>query len=475
MNVIESYLRKDIKPLSPILMILFVSIGRMVFEIGLFGDKPNAFHILQSFTTTVVFYTLVFFLFSCLMVPVLSLKFEKVAKLVCVGLLFGFIPPILDCILPLEMKRYLYFTSFSWSLVSPHQPMSETIALWGVVGGVGVFTLLLKKSVLRTIAAIAGAYLIFQGCTGVVVYIRTQTMRLDIWINLSWMILSFICFCILRYRRLAHSLKRIIHALPHSLLVLCGAAWVAQPLGNTVYKMIGVFFVLFVVVIQNDFYDRSDDGKLDESKTIGEFELVFSYFFVFLIFLWALRLSPIYAFLLVCLSLVGFLYNHPAVRLKKRFCLSYKAEGAAALLAFLAGTIVGKGFAEGYSLFWPGLLVFGGGTLLSIPKDWKDVEVDRQAGVPSYYVVLTKRGWKEKTVHFWICIAVTIGLFIPPVFFMIADGVYGEYLELLALALLPGGFLLKLKNRKSGVLGMLVSFTFYIGLLIICVQSFRIM
>ena len=69
----------------------------------------------------------------------------------------------------------------------------------------------------------------------------------------------------------------------------------------------------------------------------------------------------------------------------------------------------------------------------------------------------------------------TVGLFIPPVFFMVADGIYGEYLGLLALALLPGGMLVKVKRRKVGVLGMLVLFTFYIGVLITCIQSFRMM
>ena len=97
------------------------------------------------------------------------------------------------------------------------------------------------------------------------------------------------------------------------------------------------------------------------------------------------------------------------------------------------------------------------------------MEEDRKTGVPSYYVVLTRRGWKEKTVHFWICVAVTIGLFIPPVFFLVADGLYWQYFGLLVVCLLPGLVLYKVKVRKLSVLFMLLSFTFYIGVLIICV------
>ena len=93
--------------------------------------------------------------------------------------------------------------------------------------------------------------------------------------------------------------------------------------------------------------------------------------------------------------------------------------------------------------------------------------------MPSYYVVLTKRGWKEKTVHFWTCVAVTIGLFIPPVFFLVADGLYWQYFVLLAFGLLPGMALLKLTSRKPAVLMMLVFFTVFIGFLVVSIQTFR--
>jgi 4-hydroxybenzoate polyprenyltransferase len=466
MNTVQNFLRKDIKPLAPILMILFVSLGRLLFEAGMLDYKPDIHYSMTLLASTQVFYTLVFFLFSCLMVPVLSMRFEKIAKLVSVGLLIGFVPPLLDGIFSFEIKEYTYFFSFSWTFFQEKQPISESMALWGVVGGLGVFTFYLKKSILRALFAVAGAYIIFQGCTGLVILIMKYTSRPLYWINILWVIISFACFCVLRWRRLSHSLKRIVHILPHSLLVLCGAVWTSQPLEKAIYKMLGVLFVLFVVLIQNDFYDKTDDQNLDESRTISNFELIFSYFFAYLVVIYSIGFSPIYVLLLICLLLVGFLYNHPATKLKKKFCLSYKAEGTAALLAFMAGTITGRSFAKDFSLFWPGLLVFGGGTLLSIPKDWKDVEKDRKAGVPSYYVLLTAKGWTEKSIHFWICLSITVGLFVLPIFFLLTDGARWQYFLLFALGMLPGLAAYKILTRKLAVFMMLLLFLSYLGWLL---------
>ena len=169
-----------------------------------------------------------------------------------------------------------------------------------------------------------------------------------------------------------------------------------------------------------------------------------------------------------------FVGGQSRVRQKERFCLSYKCEGITALLAFLAGTIDKTGFPKDVSLFIPSLLVLGGGTLVSIPKDWKDVESDREAGIPSYYVVLTRKGRSEMTIHRWIVGIVTFCLLVPPISFIVDAGAHWSFFLLGILGFAPGSILLLLKNRKWAVANYLWMLALYLLALYLLALAFSI-
>jgi hypothetical protein len=298
-------------------------------------------------------------------------------------------------------------------------------------------------------------------------------VRPEPWVNLAWLSLSFVCYMGLRFKSLWKSLTRIVHALPHALLVLCGAAWVQRPLGSAVGNMGLILVVTLFLLIQNDYYDRKEDDLAGREGKVGHQDVVWTNFFMVLLFLWVFQVYPVLALILALFFIVGMLYHHPAVRLKERFCLSYKCEGITALLAFLAGTIDKTGFPKDVSLFIPGLLVLGGGTLVSIPKDWKDVDSDRQAGIPSYYVVLTRKGRSELTIHRWIVAIITVCLLIPPVSFLVDAGAHWSYILLASLAFAPGVALLLAKNRKLSVASYLGLLAVYMFLLAVAIGYFR--
>jgi hypothetical protein len=140
----------------------------------------------------------------------------------------------------------------------------------------------------------------------------------------------------------------------------------------------------------------------------------------------------------------------------------------------MAGTIDKTGFPKDVSLFIPGLLVLGGGTLVSIPKDWKDVESDRQASIPSYYVVLTRKGRSELTIHRWIVGIVTFCLLVPPVSFLVDAGAHWSFFLLGALAFVPGVNIILVKNRKWAVASYLGALALYMFVLAVAVGCFRI-
>jgi len=475
MGISSRIMKRGTHPLAPLVAIIFVSLGRLLFEIAIYDQTLRATSALRNLIITASFYTVTFFLFSVLMVFVLSKPFEKVANAVSVGILFGLVPPILDLFFASELTwRYIYFRSFTWTLFAQDQPISESIALWGVILGCGGFTFLVKKSVIRTILALAGAYVIFQGCSLIFLQIKSMTLRPEPWVNLAWLSISFVCYLGLRFKSLWKSLTRIVHALPHALLVLCGAAWVQRPLGSAVDSMGLILVVILFVLIQNDYYDRKEDDLAGREGKVGHQDVVWTNFFMVLLFLWVLQIYPVLALVMALFFFVGMLYHHPSVRLKERFCLSYKCEGITALLAFLAGTIDRTGFPKDVSLFIPGLLVLGGGTLVSIPKDWKDVESDRKAGIPSYYVVLTKKGRSELIIHRWIVAIVTVCLLVPPISFLVGAGAHWSFFLLGVLGFLPGAALLLVKSRKLAVATFLGALAAYMLVLAAAVGYFRV-
>jgi len=124
------------------------------------------------------------------------------------------------------------------------------------------------------------------------------------------------------------------------------------------------------------------------------------------------------------------------------------------------------------NLFLPALLVLGGGSLVSIPKDWKDIESDRRAGIPTYYVLLTGRGKAEASIHRWIVAVMTACLIVPPVFMATTSVAWVVCLPGI-LALVPGCVLLLLKDRRRAVRGMMWALAAYLAALAFAIRYFR--
>jgi len=468
MKKLSIFLERPCSPLAPLLLIMFVSLGRLLLEYAIYSTRLSAMAALRDLLTMTIFYTVMFFMFTALFMLVLSRSFAAVAKLVCVGLLAGLLPPLLSLFFPIDTTtRYIYFSSFTWSLFAPEQPVSESLTIWMVISACGVFAAQVSKSIIRSIITVLGAYAIFQGCSLVFLAIKIHTFQPEAPVNLAFMGLSFFCYLGMRMKRLYGSLIRLFHALPHALLVLCGAAWSGQPLEGTVSRIGFIILVVFFMIVQNDHYDRKEDNPSAGRGRAEHLDVVWTNFFMILLFIWTLRVSPALALVLALLFLTGLLYHHPAVRLKTRFCLSYKLEGVSGLLAFLAGAVAKASFQKDRSLLLPGILVFLGATVLSIPKDWKDVEADAGAGIPTYYVILSRAGRNLVTIHRWIVAMVTLCLLIPPLSFSVAGGTSWRYLALAATALAPGAALLLFTSKRLAVaayLLLLASYLFFLAL-----------
>jgi len=469
-RAIEHFMNRRYDARAVVLMLFFVSLCRLTLEVAPL-PQITVMNCYSRFLVYINFYLVMFFSFTLLFKLVAGLTFEKAAKPVSVGLLFGIAPPLIDYLLGTKQPRYQYFNGFEPLLKADYLPIGETIILWMLVIATGLFTGYLTRSVLRGALGAMGAYIIIHLHGFVFVWLICSSDIISLQPQIRSVILSefnllfsFSVYAVLRGLPVLSSIARFNHALPHFMLTISGAVWAGHGFGNGIVKGVIVLWVFVFLLIHNDCYDRHEDRIADRKENTTLDDVTWSSFFVFCLLFSFAQVNFVMVLMMVICFTAGFLYHHPSVRLKERFCLSYKIEGIWALMAFLAGAASPSGF-SGHDLLLPSILLFGGGTLISIPKDWKDVTSDRLAKIPTYYVVLTHRGQDEYIIHRRIVACVTLGLMILPVLLFFRSGFSLLNTVFLLSSCGPAWALLALKDRKKAVKTMLWLLSGYLFLL----------
>jgi hypothetical protein len=459
-KAIDRFMTSAYDARAVVFMILFISISRMTLEAASLSEIT----IRQCYLKLYFFinwYLVLFFSFTVLLRWVARLPFEKAANPTTVGLLFGVAPPLIDCLVGNEPSGYVFFRSFEPFLTADYQPIGESVVLWLLILATLLFTYYLTRSPARATIGGVGAYLVLQlhGFAFVTLFTGSDLLASDaetrrVLLAEFNLLVAFIIYVFWRGRALLVSIARANHCLPHFMLALGGAAWAGYGPVDGVVKGAIVVSLFLVLLIHNDYYDQQEDRFSGRERLVTLDDVVWSSFFLFALTFPILRVNVLIVLLCAIGFLTGLLYHHPSVRLKERFCLAYKAEGVWAWLAFLIGASSQSGF-SGQHLVTASILVFGGGTLISIPKDWKDVEADRAARIPTYYVVFTRSGGDEYVIHRRIVTAVTLGLLVLPIGFILWKGLSALAVALLLSSLAPAAALLWVRDRKAAVEGML--------------------
>ncbi len=464
-KAVNRFMESKYNAASAIIVLLFISFGRFIMEMTQIG-KMDQVTCIRAFMGYLVFYVSMYFFFATLLSILLKRPFEKIANATSVGLLFGLLPPIIMFLSGSDYFPYIYFDEFTPFFVSSKQPFSETLTLWGLVFLTGGFVFLLTRSYLRALFGFIGAWVIIQiimSFLWIILKLKIPSVNdAAVWNNIINIGLASLIYLFHRGKPLLASFYRSNHALPFCMLAFCGSAWAGQGLIGGIGKAVIVFFWFEVIIIHNDYYDSVEDGHAGRKYATTSDDVMWSSFFLL-----SLLVALSYKFMLFSIIMgfgliAGFMYHHPLMRLKERFCLSYKLVGLWALTAFIAGTLTERGFEKTIPLLIPAILVFGGGTLISIPKDWKDVVSDRIAKIPTYYVVLTHRGIDEFTVHLRIVACVTIGLIIPPLALSVWQGFSPVVAALWVTSVLPAVSLIYIKNRKLAVETMMWLVSLYL-------------
>jgi hypothetical protein len=466
---LERLVADDGGPMTPVLALLFVSLGRVVLERALYGySAPISPHmVLQTFG----FYLFMFSAFATLLRIALGRRFTQVTDLLSIGLLLGLLPPLLQLVLGDDEIRMRYFSSLTFTLFAEDQALGESLVIWSLIAGSGLYVRAVTRSWVKAAGVWLGAYGIVLGLSWLVIEIKAQAMAsggdaetLNMHLVGAQLGLSCAFYVINRWRQIAGSVRRLSHAVPHVALAFGGAAWVGKSPEPAMTSATIVLLTFLVLLIHNDCYDRVEDQLAGRPSGTTRVDVVWTTVLLLTGLFTLAQAAPLPAMLLLLVLLVGAIYHHPDTRLKSRAGLSYQAEGAWALLAFAVGAADPYRFPEDAGLLVPSLLVFGGGILLSIPKDWKDIASDRSAGIATCYVVLTARGLAEEVVHKYVTAAVVLGMLVVPALLLIVRGISLITPALVLLAVATGFTLLRTANRRAAVERVMWLYGLFIGM-----------
>jgi hypothetical protein len=337
------------------------------------------------------------------------------------GLIVAWLPPLLEMVLFSQPGRsYRFAREFYWHLAVPHQPIWETIGVWLGIALAAGFVALLTRSSARALIALVGAYAVMQFIGWVM---PAAAERLALWPELRGVgivsVYDFISilvalgvYLVWNRRSLAPSLKRIAHAIPCGLFAALGARMAGQPPGLAALKGLGIVAAGQLVVVANDYYDRTQDTAGGVARPVTSDDLIAATFFQVLLTVWAGLLDPAAAFLVGLFFVLALAYHHPALRLKRLFCAAYKVEGVAAAACFLFG-VGSRSMGEPW-VRTMAALAFGGFALGAMLKDYKDIAQDRANRIGTIYTRQLARGRTLRSVHLTVSLAVSASLLVPP-------------------------------------------------------------
>lgn len=449
---------------TTIILLLFVSCARMMLELSvrLIPTETLVFIFLDFFT----FYTIMFFSFSLILSFLTEKPFYEIANYASAGLMLGVLPPILDFTFAKSTSavKYKYFSKLNWLLAEKGQGLGETFTLWILIFAMGILIFQLTNSSFKSALGIFFSYSMIQFLSLLVIVSERYSSTLnsvDSISGISFSIFSFLFYASMRRSAIRSAFFRILHGSPHFFLVLAGSVWAGSSMQSSLTRAFLVLFLIFIMLIQNDYYDHKEDKSRVYKEKLIYNDMLLTSLFGFLFIVQFYKVYPYLIFLSILFLLSSYLYHHEAFRLKERFCLSYTIEGVWTLLAFLMGVINFSGFPQDLNLYIPCLLAFGGGCLLSIPKDWKDIEGDRSAKIPTFYVIFSHNVLSELKVHRIITTIVFLSQWILPIYFVSLHKTFVPMTSIL-FSLLGAISLLYITNKKLSIQLYIVNISLYI-------------
>lgn len=468
-NLVEIQEKKQYHFFVIIIFALFVALIRFLFELmvanrPLYGLNVNMVHMFTFYLHCIFIYTLIL----KLLIP--GCEWRKSIHLVLIGVFLGIFPPIIDSFyygignfkygyvnnftedwrlfiynpeahVPVGEALVLYLTIFFTSMVVLIKTSSPARAFWAVpvcYAGIFFYAALLPNLAFSTSGFVSGELshkfgspLQANGYTGI------------FFVSLFQMLSCMLIYFVLNPEIFFNLAKRINHAIPVFLTALLGYA-VIEPVDMFALFVASLMIIASLsVIVQNDYFDKEEDQHEGRKPYVDINDVRFFNFVILGIIVLLAATTNLLAYMLLLFFIVSVIYNYDFYRGKRFFPANYKVEGVWGLSAFLCGVamvisteylmmgeaLIGRGIGRSHEIqvlhsrlfseIWTSeillfsFLVFGGWSIISVIKDYKDIESDVSVGNQTAYSLLSKRGKSIENFHKKYTIFLSLTMLIP--------------------------------------------------------------
>jgi len=385
----------------------------------------------------------------CILHYVTGLDWKRIQNAVYLGIFLGVFPPIIDYFLNGFNSKTIYryyvsenFQNMPWYFYAPElgAPIGETIIVWASILFTASYAYLKTNSPLKLIFTFVITYFLMVLHFGFVPIMSiklvgdmSQAQFIISLLPFWYLFLSILIYLILRPVLRGIMLRRFLHLMPYTLVVLCGGQFTYAINTPVMLAAATAFLIAFAVALQNDHFD-SRHGE--HKKLIDECDMVFFNIMVGGFLLWMLLLNQMTVLPLILIYCFGILYNYPKFRIKKFFPGAQKIEGMGAMMFFLTGVMVFDRINFRPGILLTAFLIFGGWSVLASWKDLKDIRSDTRLGYKNLYTFFMGFGMSLSRAH-KLSSAIGLACIVVPIIYALATGQYLAAAVIFAAGLLP--------------------------------------
>lgn len=409
---------------------------------------------------------------------------KKTSSIVSYGIYIGIFPPWIDALYyGLGNFSYRYMLEFNWTFTGADFPIGETIVLWVSVAAAAGYGLQRTKSLLRGFGAGFAVYAVFLFCGWLLPKFAKEVLMAKLFFGESlmaqnliytqWLIAVMIgIFFLIEFKALRHVLLRTAHALPFVAAVGLGAQFEGGYSARVLYLMFFVLLIHVLIIGENDYFDRAQDRFAGRNTLVSDYHVYFFRTFILWLALSFFILHVSIGILFTLYYIATLAYHHDSTRLKQICPINYKTEGVVGMFAYFIGAFALSKQHLSAETVIGGLLAFGGFSLVSMFKDYKDIDADRAGHVKTIYIWGESRGWPLQKTHRLVTAIVTVTLLLAPfLVLMTQSDISGFALGLVVVLALATPICLVAFPKKLAVTTSLWSVTFYIAALSFCIPS----
>ena len=395
------------------------------------------------------FYLCISLLFALGTAALARVEWQKCLNVVTLGVFVGCFPPLIDTLIFGPYQCFYAYNAdglrgWPWLLYSPERnvDVGEATALWAAIFLLAMYVQRRSRSWLRTAVALAWGYGTVFFCSTVlgttVRWLAAHNVPRHLGADppvaaaptlmaTAEVMVSLGCYLAFNRKLAARIARRSIHGAPFAALTFLGAthtAWVLArdgktaplDLSATVLPLIWLAFAVVASIVQNDYFDQKEDSSRAACPDVSLTDVRFVTFCSALVTFAALNSVARAGMALLLLNLTALVYNADFYRGKRLFPTNYKIEATWGAGAYLLGVfIMTIGIPRpSADLWWGTALVFGGWSIFSSIKDYKDLLADRRARNQTLYILLWRRGVSIRALHRHLRLGLTLAMLVPP-------------------------------------------------------------